>query len=268
MTDVSEIKVDEFIKKQPKLSLSIYLPTHRTGRDVKQNSIRFKNLVGKIKKELSERGVAQKESRPLLEPLENLLEDTFFWNHQSDGLAIFRDNERFLKYRVPYSFPEVAMVGNGFYLKPLIPVIVKNREFYLLALDLNDLNLYHITMDGINEVDLRDVPSGIDEALKGTVFEKHLQWHTKTPRADGDRQAMFHGQGVGSDDLEKKKYISDYFRIVDKGLNRELKNKSLPLLLMGVEYLIPIYRETNSYPNLTEKGFDKDPGSLKKEELH
>lgn len=268
MSSISDLKINDFLDQRSQLSLSLYMPTHRTGRDVKQNAIRYKNLLGKLKRELTERQIEDKAKAELLDPLMGLLNDTFFWNHQSDGLALFRSGEKFLNYQVPYSFPESIMVNNRFYLKPLIPVLSKNREFYLLSLNLNDLMLYQVNMDDISQVAIKNLPHSMESALKYNVYEKQVQYHTQAPRGRKGRQAVFHGQGGGGDNAEKKKYILDYFYQVDAALKEGITEKSIPLLLMGAEYLIPLYQETNSYPNLIEKGLDKDPSGFSLNEIH
>jgi hypothetical protein len=268
MSSISELKIKEFLDQRSQLSLSLYMPTHRSGRDVKQNAIRFKNLLGKLKRALKEQQIEDKEKGELLDPLMELLNDTFFWNHQSDGLALFRSKEKFLNYQVPYSFSESIMVNNRFYLKPLIPLLSTNREFFLLFLNLNDLMLYQVNMDNISPVEINDLPHSMESALKYNVYEKQIQYHTQAPRGRKGRQAVFHGQGGGGDNAEKKKYIMDYFHQVDTALKEGIMDKNIPLLLMGAEYLIPLYQEANSYPNLIEKGLDKDPSGFSLNEIH
>ncbi|MDO9586130.1 MAG: hypothetical protein Q7I93_06590, partial [Syntrophales bacterium] len=46
------------------------------------------------------------------------------------------------------------------------------------------------------------------------------------------------------------------------------RNKSVPLVLAGVEHLFPIYKEANSYPHLVENGISGNPERLKAEELY
>jgi hypothetical protein len=81
-----------------------------------------------------------------------------------------------------------------------------------------------------------------------------------------ERAAMFHGHGVGKDDA--KDNILRFFHLLDQGLYALLGKESAPLVLAGVDYLFPIYREANSYPHLMERGIAGNPEGLKGEELH
>jgi len=76
---------------------------------------------------------------------------------------------------------------------------------------------------------------------------------------------MFHGHGVGKD--ETKDNILRFFRLIDHGLQKILREERAPLVLAGVDYLLPIYREANSYSKVIEEGVAGNPEGLKPKEL-
>jgi hypothetical protein len=47
-----------------------------------------------------------------------------------------------------------------------------------------------------------------------------------------------------------------------------LRNEHAPLLLASVDYLLPLYREINSYPHLISEGIMGNPDRLQVKELH
>jgi len=98
--------------------------------------------------------------------------------------------------------------------------------------------------------------------------EKHLNYHTgtKNPSSSGSRPAVFHGQGAQSEE-EDKTNILRYFQYVDGGLNELIEDKSIPMVLAGVDYLLPIYHEANNYPHLLKSGLKGNPEELNPEEL-
>jgi hypothetical protein len=77
---------------------------------------------------------------------------------------------------------------------------------------------------------------------------------------------MFHGHGVGIDDA--KDNILRYFHQIDHGLHDLLKEERAPVVLAGVEHLLPIYKEANTFLNLMEKGITGNPEGVKPEDLH
>jgi hypothetical protein len=245
--------------------VSIYIPTHRASPETKQDPIRFKNLLRQAEGELKKGGLRSPDAKALLKPAKALLKDGFFWQYQSDGLAAFISSQGFWYYRLPLPFDELLVVSDRFHIKPLLPLFIHDGRYFVLALSQNEIRFFDCTRHSVNEVDLEDVPKSMDEALKYDDPEKQLQFHTRTPAGAGDRAAMFHGQGVGTDDA--KTNLLRYFQRVDDGLRNILREERSPLVLAGVEYLLPIYREANTYPEVIGGGILGNPEEIKAEEL-
>ncbi len=266
MNLLSKEGLKTLIEKPEGWCVSIYMPTHRAFPETRQDPIRFKNLIREAEERLKATGLRSPEIRKLLKPAKALMKDGLFWQYQADGLAAFISSDLFYHYRLPLKFDELLVVTDRFHIKPLLPLFSNDGQFFILALSQNDVRFFHCNRYSANEVDLGGVPRSLSEALKYDDPEKQLQFHTRTPSATGERSAIFHGQGVGTDDA--KNNILRYFQQVDGGLRNILREERAPLVFAGVEYLLPIYREANSYPHLIEKGITGNPEGLKGEELH
>lgn len=59
-----------------------------------------------------------------------------------------------------------------------------------------------------------------------------------------------------------------YFQQVERGVRHATHDEHAPLLLAGIAYLLPIYRATNSYPQLLEEEIGVNCDDLGLEELH
>ena len=258
----------ELSEKKHEHCISIYSPTLRKGENVKQNAIRFKNALNKVKAELEARDLREKQIEPLLKPAGKLLNDSVFWSYQSDGLAVFITPDDFYYYRFPVDFEELVNVSGRFYLKPLISMLSNDGRFFILSLNQKDIKLYEGSQYNIKEVDLKNVPLSIDEALKYDDPERQLQYHTGTGTGKGRRAAMFHGQGTGTDAAGQKKNILRFFQIVNKGIHEYLKDETSPLILAGLDFLLPIYRDANSYTHLIDAAVQSNPAELSVKELH
>jgi hypothetical protein len=68
--------------------------------------------------------------------------------------------------------------------------------------------------------------------------------------------------------VDSKENIKRYFRRIDKGLHELVRDERVPLVLAGVDYLHPIYKEVNTYPHLMEAGVGGNPERLSAKELH
>jgi hypothetical protein len=138
---------------------------------------------------------------------------------------------------------------------------------YVLALSQNEIRLLQGTRYSVGQVDLVEVPENLADILKWDDPEKRLQWDTRTDSKVDGRAAIFHGHGVASAD-DPKDYILRYFHSVDEGLSQLLADEQAPMVLDGVEYLLPIYQKANTYRRLMDEGISGNPEELSAKELH
>jgi len=270
MDSITRTDLQELVEKDGKWHISLYMPTHRAGRDQQQGPIRMKNLMNEAEKKLMEFGVRRPEVDEMMRPAEELLLDRDFWQHQGDGLAAFLADDGFSKFhRLPGHFDELAVVSNSFYVKPLLPLLNENKDFYVLALSVNKVKLFRGSRDSFQEVELKDMPTSMEEALQIEDLQKNLGFHTDTQNTvggtGGERPAIFYGQGV---DDNKKDDIQRYFQIVNDGLARQFQDTSVPMVIAGVDYLHPLFRNTSSYRNLLDEGIIGNPDRQDGKELH
>jgi hypothetical protein len=249
----------------PGWCVSLFMPTHRKGRETEQDPIRFRNLLDEVAGRLQSKGLRSSAEREMLKPAWRLLRDQNFWRHQSDGLALFLNPEECRVYRLPVSFDELVVISPRFHLKPLLPFFTGDGHFYILGLSREHIRLLEGTRHTVDEIDLGDMNKSMAEALQYEHFAKQLQFHTGTPAGSGKRAAMFHGHDIGD---EEKDRILRWFRRVEDELSILLAGDQSPLVTAGVDYLFPIFREANSYPYLLEEVIRGNPDELKPEELH
>jgi hypothetical protein len=251
------------IAQQGKWSVSLYLPTHRVGREQQQDPIRLKNLLAEAETKLLANGLRRPEVEKLMHPAVELLWQANFWRQLSDGLAIFLSNDFSVIYRLPADFEELVVIANNFYIKPLLPLLGRVGRFYILGLSLKNIRLFQATPDTISEVEL-NFPTGMDEALRMDDPERFVNLHSGGVRTkDG---GIFHGHST--DDDGEKKNILRFFQSVNEGLSRLIEDKTVPMILAGVDYLLPIFREANSYQNTLEEGIIGNPDREVPSELH
>ncbi len=269
MDILTKADLELLICKSEHQCVSIYMPTHRTGVEIQQDPIRLKNLLGEAEKRLSDQGFGPRDVQKMLEPASKLLPASYFWQHQSDGLAIFLSANISNIYRLPLSFEELVLVDDHCYIKPLLPLFTGDGHFYILALSQNHIRLLNGTRTCVSEVEIGKVSGSLDEAISSDDHQVNLQLHTSgaVGGMTKDGSVTFHGQGGGSDESAKNALLR-YFHLVDDGLGEFLQGDGAPLVLAGVEYLLPIYKEANTYPNLIDNVIAGNPDLISAEELH
>ncbi len=256
--------VQLLLQHQGKWCVSIFMPAHSVTTRVQEDQIRFKNLLRGAGNRLIELGVDNPNS--LLEPAHSLLDDRPFWQHQSDGLALFLAKDFLRTYRLPFRLDELVTVTDRFHIKPILPLLTGDDRFYLLALSRNQVRLFQCTKYSISQMDINGVPTSLDEALKYDEVEKQLQFHTRTAGGGGSRSAMFHGHGVGTE--ETKDRILRFFQEVDKGLEKILPRDNIPMIIAAVDFEVPIFRQATSYPRVLEESISGNPEDISPQDLH
>lgn len=252
--------------------VSIYMSVHVAAPANQQDPIRFKNLLREAEKRLLAAGVRSTEVRELLEPGRRLLEDGLFWRPRSGGLAVFIAEGGMRTYRLPAYFPEQVVVNSRFFVKPLVNAVDGGERFYVLALSQDYVRLYRGARGSLDEIPLPgDVPRSLQEAVrndenKDDTRQSHSQTGGPARRSAGRRGAAYFGSGVDAKD--DKRYIADFFHQVARGVFDIVKLDNAPMVLAGIDFEVPIYREANQYHHLVDEAVLGNPKLLGETELH
>lgn len=248
--------------------VSIYMPTVNKSQQVRQNPIRFRNLLDRAGSMVREAGMEEPEIAEFFAPLESLVNDDVFWQHQDQGLAIFLAKDFFQTYQLPDPVEEVVTVNDRFYLKPLLPLLHEEHMVYILALSQKHTRLLKATEDSIEELEVPNLPVSMQDALGYESYQQFTEWQTNTPRRNnsGERQTLYNAHSEGTDN--RKEYILNYFRKIDQAVTSYLnKENKAPLIIASVEYLKPLYEEANTYENLADALIPGNPDGIKAKQL-
>lgn len=278
---ITRADLTSLLEPQEGLTVSLYHPTVQATIEPEESSLHLKNLLAQAKRELSERGLPAAEVEALLAPAADLLDDRDFWQHQLKGLAVFVTKDGMRYWRLPFEVDELVSIGDSVHVKPLLPVLNLQGHFYVLALAQNQVQMYRATEHTIEEIDLEQwgVPTSLVEALRYDDLQKPgLQHHPVTGPGRGhageaqggegpqERTHAFHGHG--EDGEGQRTQIRRFFNVLDDGLAKALAQETAPMVLAGVEYLRPIFKEVTTYNHVLEEGIDGNPEGLRAEELH
>ena len=107
------------------------------------------------------------------------------------------------------------------------------------------------------------------EALRYDDIEKKGHHYPGSQGRPAGGISPLAGHGVGIDDAthEPNDALLRYFQQVDMGLRTFLHDEHAPLVLAGVEFLLPIFRRANTYAYLLGEGITGNPEGLRPEEL-
>jgi hypothetical protein len=266
MSLLSEDDFKSLMNISDQLCLSLYVRTYRAGTETRQGRIRLKNQLQQGEDRLMQTGMRRPDVQLFLAPLEELVLNNQFWQNQRDGLAIFLSKDTFNYYYLPFEVEDFLFIGQHFYVKPLLPFILGDGQFYVLALSQNDVRLFECSRSSVREIEIEKIPHSLAEAMQYDDPQRQLQQHSNTLQGTNSKAAaIFHGHGSDPDD--QKDNILRYFRLIDRGLLDLLRQKKAPLVLMGVDFLLSIYREANTYAYLAEEVIPGNPEELSAEDI-
>jgi hypothetical protein len=251
------MRKEEFLKLLQKpggITVSIYMPTHRVA-DMEGDPLLLRHLLDEAETRLIQKGLKTAEARNLLAPARELLRDALFWQHQEQGLALFISQNSFLHYNLPFEVAENIVASEEYFIKPLLPLVINDGIYYLLALSLNHVALFRCLMSNCREVMPAKMPHSFEEAMRFEDAEKQLQQHTL-----GGGVTMFHGQGA-PEDLEKEQ-AAQFFQQVSRSLESALAGEKAPLVIAGVEYHRSMFRAVSKYSNILPQGIDGNPDKV------
>ena len=248
--------------------VTLYMPTHDAGADIQQDPIRFKNLLREAEERLRAKGMKQPEVDAFLAEARHLLDlDRVFWRSPKASFAMFVAPGFFKYYHLPLKLQEHVHVEGRFHTKPLMRLLSSNGRFFVLALSQDQIRLLEGTQYTVRQCELKSTPASISEALQYNELEQPPQM--RVANISPGNQGTFYGQGGGIDPSDlKKDDLREYFRLVDRGLHGILAEDTAPMILAGVNYLLPMYREVNTYQHMLTEGIVGSPELIGNEDLH
>ncbi len=246
--------------------VSLYMPTHPTGPEVRQDPIRFQNLLRETEQRLGEQGINPDRVRKIINSITHAVEDEVGWKTMQHGLAVFGGNSDVKVLRLPTSCKEMVFVGEQYYIRPLIPQLSGENKYYILALSLGGNKLFSADKAGIEEIPMPDAPENIDAVLEGEVYHEGQQFHSGTHGGDKPgRAAIFHGHG---DEEDRNEQAERYFRALDEHVSSQISDNNAPLVIHSVDHLVPIYKKVSSHKNLYQDHISGNPESVHVKEIH
>jgi hypothetical protein len=244
-------------------SLTIYNPSISAGTSGNSDRIQLKNSLKEARQLLSLHHLDAGAIETLLRPAEKLLDGEEFRASRQHGLALFMHQDFFEYYHLPSKGYEASVTfGTGFELEPLEQIIRDNPPYYVLALSHNDVRLLQGDQYTIEQLDIQAFPSNMLQTLNiDEIPQNIIEMHNVGSAGNGRGTEAFHGQ-YDKTHVDKA-MLTEFFRRIDAKLHAITKDK-IPLILGGVEYLLPLYRQVSTYPHLV---LDEIRGNLERAPL-
>lgn len=262
--DLQELQLLIALRGKP--AVSIYIPTSRILTRVQAESLQLNNLIKVTGKQLGERGFDDTKIHEVLAPAQALVRNAEFWQQQRDGLALFLSEETFLTYQVPTTFNTEIVIADTFYVKPLLPLLTRDRFFYLLAISPTRIRLLRGSRYALDELDLDElgieaISTQISKTLHKQTSHDQPLLRAHAAASDGEMVPIVDPSAIDSDELKR------LFQQLDRQLSELLHDQNVPVIIAGSKELLSIYQEVNTYPHLVELSLKANLDDLHDEDL-
>ncbi len=267
--------------------VSIYMPTHRDASHLLNDQVALRNLLDAARDELvdlsnGEAGVAMavrlhRAQRPVVrrrnkselvarvfvQPALDAAASPGFWDGRRDGLALFIHDGAFSHYWLPYPTESLVVVAHRRHVTPLVPLLTDDAQFFVLALSQNDVRLLAGNRDNLTEVVVPGMPHSLADALRMEVPEKQRQVRSAGIGPTGTPIGIRYGHRE-----DERGRMHRFVQEVERHLQPVLNGRSDPLILSGVDHLLTMYREVNTYAHLHVQEIRGNPELLTASQLH
>ena len=217
------------------------------------------NVLDDIKKSMKEHEI--RVYTDLVEPIRTLaagIEERGEW---SKNLILFRSPNVFRYFSLRELKKQFVTVEDRFQIRPLLGLLSRSQRFYLLSLSQKHVRLFQCTYHSAEELGWRGLAAENMDAWMNTRQPDHvLDGRASSGPSVGSMKGVLFG--TSTDGEKEGEYMAHYFRHVDQALEKLLLDRTIPLVLAGVETEIAIYRKVNRYPRLMERAVLGAPDSI------
>jgi hypothetical protein len=245
--------------------VSLYLPTHKAGPDLRQGPIRLKTMLRDAAGALEKRGLTARDIDALFADVRSHTESETdpFWQHQEQGLAIYISPERTRYVQAPLHFEPKTHVGRRFLVKPLLPILMRDGTFYVLAASQDGATLFTASRFGMSAVSDERLAVSAAEFVGRTQFTNAVGWHAASR---GGGNAQFHGLGESPQDGMQEQ-VERYAVAVAKAVDEILSGLDVPLVIAADDRMLGMLRKSLHYKCVVEEGLRTHPGAVGADEL-
>lgn len=244
--------IEDLFSVSTRPCLSLYLPTHRTQPERRDDLTRYHQLVRQLTDSLKN-SFTQPEIDILMGPFHDIDRDERFWNQRRSGIVMFRAPGMFLTQHLDRTVPELAIVADTFHVKPLFRLLQTMEEYHVLCLTKESAQLFVGNRDALDPIPVRGSEVITMDQMLGTELTKR-----GFAIANSGGMRRFVGYTTTSDEVELD--TQRFFRAVDKLLLTEVPRVAeLPMVVAGLREQTIQYRQISHNPKVIGSSIDVNP---------
>jgi len=266
MDRIRRIDLDQLLEPRTGPCVSLYMPMHVKDRSALDDPKCLRDLCDQAEKALLDLGMRRPDACGLLRPIRELPVDNLAWQHRGPAIAVFAAPGFFRMFHLAGQIAPSSSVDDQFHLLPLLPHLMDEERFFVLAISQNAIRLLEGNATELREMRLAGAPRNLAEAIDIESPERGEQVHSATHFGTNKEAAVFHGQGGKPETI--KSDLRQFLEQVAEALDRRLNDEQAPLIVATVEATVPIWRDVSRYEYLLDDFISGCPDHLSASELH
>jgi|GEM_PF-1547397 len=259
----STTRLDDLANHNQSDSISIVMPTEQSGRQVQQNAIRFKNLLNEVVAQFVSMGTSENEAEQRIAELRERQHDDNFWQHQSEGLAVYFCDGQLSTLHLHYVPEPLVTVADHYFITPVAVDSSRSQQRSVLTVTWEEAKLYDSVQGQFEPHDCVQFPVGIRDVVLPPDAEEQLQVRTQRGGGSGADGGMFHGQGAGEQMIEsdRKRFLAEVGRRLEDVFSGTPEN----LIIIGTEEVVGHLKATTELSKA--KTLTASPASMDRNQL-
>ncbi len=232
--------------------VTLLLPPYHPGEPAQPGAALLKAHLQDAAQRLIERKFPRAAGEHLLAPLKDLADDPASLVGSRWGRAVFLAPDMFRQFQLNLPAQPYITVAGSFAIRRLLPELSVPRLFYVLALSKESVSLFRCTHHRAEAVELPGgVPGTLREAMGFEPPDHNLENRSAIGPSTGAMHAIRFGTGSGRE--VEHTHLADFYRMVDRGIQKLLNEPGIPLVLAGVTEETDAYRAISTYRNLVSE---------------
>lgn len=202
--------------------ISVTAPMHKTFPDLKENPVRVKNQIKKVREKL-EQNYDKRLAQGLLERLKQIADEVDY-EHVNKGLGIFISPDKEKVLHLPFEPNEKGVVDQNFVVRDLVFAHNRTVKYWVLSLSEAPTRLFEGVGNELTE-----------------IIDDELPTHYMGP----DQIGFFDPRKAQKPDFDqvKDEYVRKYFRNVDDLIAKHIQGTGMPVILVGIKKYINFFKE-------------------------
>jgi len=221
--------------------VSVYLPLDPEQRDTRLQQARLRTALHDADAALERRGLEPQRRAGLLASLEEATGKLDLATHRDPALALFLSERGLQTMPLPQSLPYSVTAARHANIKPLLPILARQRRFWLLALSTGRARLFSVT-----PFDCQEIPLELEER--------------NAPSMGAEGQAA-------REEGETTTVLTDEILRVGQAVKARLGQDPAPLLLAAEPRVSGHFQKLAPLPNLLPEGLALNPFAFPPAEL-